>query len=53
MASQELAGWETFGAPGEAFGLYAEGEKEDRVWNSDAGGPLFGHGGEGKIGNEL
>ena len=52
MASQELAGWETFGAPGEAFGIYAEGETEDRVWNSDAGGPLFGHG-EGKIGNEL
>lgn len=52
MASQELASWETFGAPGEAFGIYAEGET-DRVWNSDAGGPLFGHGGEGKIGNEL
>lgn len=48
MASREPAGWGTFGAPGEAFGIYAKGETEDRVWNSDAGGPLFGHGG-GKI----
>ena len=49
MASQEPASRETFGAPGEAFEIYAEDETEDRVWNSDAGGPLFGHGGEGKI----
>lgn len=35
--------------PGETFGIYAESETEDRVWNSGAGGPLFDHGGEGKF----